>query len=92
MYGIDLTFVSFFFNVAADSELCTARVVDDYGEAASVTVPAQDQAMLKSKRRQIFKLTVKEGVERQAEKCNERRKGIAVYSLFNAQFQIIREC
>lgn len=45
-YGIQLTFLSFFYNFAADSELCAAGVVYGYGEAAGARIPAQNQVMI----------------------------------------------
>lgn len=66
LYGIDLSFVSIFFRIAAGIELCAAAVVDCSGEASGVRIPERDQAMLRSERHQISRLSVKHVVQQNA--------------------------
>lgn len=52
----DLPF--FFFNIAADTELCAAEVVYCYGEPSHIRLPAQHQTMLKNEQCQIIQFFV----------------------------------
>lgn len=64
---IDLDF--FFAIIAAGSRLHAVWARYGCGKAASVHVPTQEQAMLKSEQHQIIELTVKQDVVQQDRIC-----------------------
>lgn len=61
----DLTFLSFFFNIAAGGELCAAGIKHGHREATGIRLQALDQGMLESEHGQIFQLTVIDDVSLQ---------------------------
>lgn len=76
-----LVLVSSFFNFAAGSKLCAAKVVHGDEEDAVVGIPAWDQAMLKSTQHQAIRRTVREDVAEQTGLCEGRRKSFEISSL-----------
>lgn len=49
LYGVQLIFSFFLFDIATAEKLCMAWVIDRYGDSAEFLVPAQNQAILKSR-------------------------------------------